>query len=57
MVTRPREEEDEERFDKGWRRKWEEDKFMHARDGDHLMTQFECDLCIFRKLKHRSPNP
>jgi len=26
-----------------------------ARDGDHLITSFECDLCIFVKLKNRYP--
>ncbi len=25
--------------------------YKHARDGDHLMVPFECDLCIFRKLR------
>jgi hypothetical protein len=24
-----------------------------GRDGDHLLVPFECDLCIFRKLKHQ----
>jgi hypothetical protein len=28
-----------------------------ARDGDHLLVPFECDLCIFRKLKSRNPIP
>jgi hypothetical protein len=27
---------------------------MAGRDGDHLLTPFQCDLCIFRNLKHRS---
>ena len=26
-----------------------------ARHGDHLITSFECDLCIFVKLKNRYP--
>ena len=26
-----------------------------ARNGDHVMTPFECDTCIFRKLKKRNP--
>lgn len=26
-----------------------------ARKGDHLMVQFECDLCVFHKLKRRNP--
>ena len=29
---------------------------MHARDGDHLMIPFECDTCIFIKLRHHYPN-
>jgi hypothetical protein len=28
-----------------------------GRDGDHLLVPFECDLCIFRKLKSRNPIP
>jgi hypothetical protein len=28
-----------------------------GRDGDHLMIPFECDLCVFRKLKGRNPIP
>ena len=28
---------------------------MHARDGDHLICPFECDQCIFVKLKGRLP--
>jgi len=28
---------------------------MVARDGDHLITPFECDLCVFIKLKNRYP--
>ena len=31
--------------------------FLQARDGDHLMTPFECDLCIFRKLRKVDPTP
>ena len=30
--------------------------FLLARDSDHLMVPFECDSCIFRKLKKREPN-
>ena len=30
---------------------------MEARDGDHIMTPFECDKCIYRKLKGRDPIP
>jgi hypothetical protein len=30
--------------------------YQRERDGDHLMVPFECDLCIFRKLRKHSPN-
>jgi hypothetical protein len=30
---------------------------MSARDGDHLTTPFQCDLCVFRNLKGRNPGP
>jgi hypothetical protein len=30
--------------------------FKVARNGDHLLVPFECDLCVFRKLKRRVPN-
>jgi hypothetical protein len=30
---------------------------MHARDGDHLLTPFQCDLCCFRNLQGRDPMP
>ena len=29
--------------------------FKHARNGDHLLIPFECDLCIFRKLRRTEP--
>jgi hypothetical protein len=28
-----------------------------ARDGDHLLTPFQCDLCCFRNLQHQDPVP
>ena len=41
--------------------KWKEKRqnpndYHEARNGDHAMTPFECDTCIFRKLRKRSPN-
>ena len=30
--------------------------YLHARDGDHTLVPFECDLCIFRKLRQSEPN-
>jgi hypothetical protein len=29
-------------------------EFHFARNGDHCMVPFECNLCVFRKLKKRS---
>jgi hypothetical protein len=29
--------------------------FLVARDGDHLLVPFKCDMCIFRKLQGRNP--
>ena len=31
------------------------DAFLHARDGDHTLAPFECDVCIYRKLKGKEP--
>jgi hypothetical protein len=28
---------------------------MNGRDGDHLITPFQCDLCVFRNLLGRNP--
>ena len=28
-----------------------------GRNGDHTLSSFECDLCVFRKLRFRSPDP
>ena len=40
-----------------WRRKAISDKdYEEARDGDHLMTPFQCDLCIFRRIKGVNPD-
>ena len=32
-------------------------RFKKARDGDHLMTSFQCDLCHFENCKRRCPIP
>ena len=29
---------------------------MEAREGDALMTPFECDICVFRRLRKQDPN-
>ena len=31
--------------------------FKEARNGDHLMVPFECDMCIFWKLRGTAPDP
>ena len=39
-----------------WGRKGQkQNEFEEGRDGDHILNPFECDLCIFRKLKGRNP--
>ena len=30
--------------------------FQVTRPGDHLLTPFQCDLCVFRWLKQEDPN-
>jgi hypothetical protein len=37
------------------RRLQDKDNFLRARNGDHLMCPFQCDLCHFRNLKGRDP--
>ena len=46
------------RIEKSWARKNpKRDDYIKARNGDHLMTPFQCDLCIFRKLRKKDPLP
>jgi hypothetical protein len=33
------------------------DRHLCARNGDHLLTPFQCDWCLFRLLTGRIPNP
>lgn len=33
------------------------DRFLFGRAGDHFMTSFQCDLCHYRNIKRRDPNP
>jgi len=47
--------QDEEGF--VWQKQGDENRFTCGRDGDHLVTPFQCDLCIFRLLKGRDPRP
>lgn len=32
-------------------------RFLTGRAGDHLMTQFQCDICHFRNIQRRNPDP
>ena len=53
-------EEDENRLgvpDAWFRKTGDVNKYCYAREGDHLMTAFECDFCIFRKLKQGGGAP
>ena len=44
------------RLESRWGKKGQkEDDYLKARDGDSLMVPFECDLCIFRKLRRENP--
>jgi hypothetical protein len=48
---------DLERLTKHWGSKRKSPLDFHfARNGDHAMVPFECDLCIFRKLQNTSPD-
>ena len=45
-------------FPKNWSNKLQKPlDYMKARNGDHLLTPFECDTCIFRKLQRRDKIP
>lgn len=46
---------DEEGFD--WRPPEAFTRYRQGRDGDHLVTTFQCDLCCFRNLHRRDPQP
>ena len=38
-----------------WKRKEDKERFMVGRDGDMLMSPFQCDWCWFINLKGRTP--
>ena len=38
-----------------WRKRGNENHFACSRNGDHLVTPFQCDLCIFWVLKGCDP--
>jgi hypothetical protein len=47
-----------ERMQRAWGSKHRSpDEYLVGRDGDHLLVPFECDLCIFRKLRLCDPLP
>jgi hypothetical protein len=49
--------DERERLQVAWGKKHvPEDKFHFGRNGDHCMVPFECDMCIFCKLRDRSPD-
>jgi hypothetical protein len=64
VKSRVKEEEEREndpllqqRLRSAWGKKHRKsDDFLVARDGDHLLVPFECDLCIFRKLRDCNPD-
>ena len=35
----------------------EQKRFIEARAGDHLMIEFQCDVCHFRNIQRRDPDP
>jgi hypothetical protein len=47
------EPEDEDGFT--WIKKGDEKRFKVARNGDNLLTPFQCELCVFRNLHLREP--
>ena len=38
-----------------WKKKSNQAKFLVGRDGDMLLSPFQCDLCWFRNLLKRDP--
>ena len=47
--------DEEERFDEKWNSRLDKQKYRTGRDGDHILAPFECEICIFIKLKKRYP--
>lgn len=46
---------DEDGFE--WQPPEDMNRHTHARDGDNLVTPFQCDLCTFRNMQLRNPIP
>jgi len=38
-----------------WAMAKDNDRHLCAREGDHLVTPFQCDICVFRNLHGRNP--
>ena len=53
--SKPLDKDKDVRFECTWNETWDETEYKTARDGDHLLTPFECERCIFLKLKGRVP--
>ena len=50
--------EEQMRLEDGWAGKHKDkDDYLKARNGDHLHVPFECDTCVFIKLKNALPDP
>lgn len=49
-------EEERERLRSAWgKKRYRPDNFLVGRNGDHTMVPFECDYCIFHKLRKVIP--
>jgi hypothetical protein len=56
--NKERNHKDQARIEKAWGKgRRSPTDYLRARDGDHLLVPFQCDLCLFRKLRKRSPDP
>lgn len=57
-TTEGLQEDDADRLESTWGKLHQAKlEFTQAREGDHLLVPFECDLCIFQKLRNqREPN-
>ena len=47
--------DEEERFEEKWNRKVDKGRYKAGRAGDHILAPFECEICVFIKLKKRYP--
>ena len=49
-------EDENERFENRWKEKTDEAKYREVRSGDDIFVPFECENCVFIKLKRCSHN-